>query len=53
MNEYLDLNLIVHKEEGFSEDEAGDVLLELCVFLDNKFKTTSTGTVKILHEEDL
>lgn len=53
MNEYLDLNLIVHKEDGFTEDEAGDILLELCVFLDDKFKTTSTGTVKTLHEENL
>jgi hypothetical protein len=53
MKEYLDIGILTaHTDHDFTEDEAFDILLEVCVFIDEKFGTTSTGVVKIISEED-
>ena len=53
MKEYLDLSILTaHTGKDFTEDEAFDILLEVCVFIDEKYGTTSTGVVQIKSEED-
>lgn len=55
MREYLELSVLVAKDGGeeFTEDEAFDILVDACVFIDGIYHTTSTGTVVIKTEDEL
>lgn len=50
---YIEISLLTYVEEGVTEDEASDILLDVCYLIDRELNSDTVGTIDIKTEEEV
>lgn len=50
---YIEIALLTYVEEGVTEDEASDILLDVCCLIDQELNSDTVGTIDIKTEEEV